>query len=129
VDAQGKRTQVYKEAGQVRPIDASVRAWIEKVSQPPAIVPEPQFPRVEDMAEFKALIAQIGTHPDVAAKLGAPVVMTAKPLDGTIRLDDSEGEGEADIRIELSGPKGRATVAAEAIMSGRKWTLRRVAAE
>lgn len=126
-DAQGRLTETYSEAGQAKPIDAGVRGWIEQVSQPPVIPTAPEYPRIEDMADFKALIAAIGASPDVAARLGAPVTMTSKQAGGNVQLQDAEGH--ADIRVELSGPRGIATVAAVADMSGHKWTLRSVAVQ
>ncbi len=129
IDAQGRRTEVYQEDGQVRLIDADVRRWVAEVSSPsiapiPAIPPIPSFPEMDDRAEFKALVTLIASHRDVVALLGTPVVLTDKAVNGNVRLDDTDGD--ANIRIELSGPKGRAVVAVEAEMANRIWTLRSI---
>jgi hypothetical protein len=34
IDAQGRATEVYQVDGQVRPIDADVRAWVSDVMRP-----------------------------------------------------------------------------------------------
>jgi hypothetical protein len=128
VDAAGKRSETYTEAGVARPIDASIRNWIDEHSKPPVIPPAPVIPRIEDRPEFGALIAALGARSEIAARLGSPVAMTSKQVDGTIRLDDS-GNGAADVHIELSGPKGRATVAVVADMRKRVWSLRSVAVQ
>jgi hypothetical protein len=126
-DAQGRLTETYSEGGAARPIDASVRAWIADVSRPVVIPPQPDPRQIERTAAFKALLARIGAHPDVAARLGAPVAVTSKPVNGNVRIGD--GDGNADIHIELSGPKGRATIAVEAEMSGGTWTLAHLAVD
>jgi hypothetical protein len=127
VDAQGRRTEVYREAGQARPIDANVRRWIGEVSKP-IVLPEPHdFPKVEDMAEFKALIAQVAAQPGIIARLGSPVAMTTKAVNGTVRIGDAEGE--ADIHVEMTGPKRKAVIAVQAEMHGSAWTLQRLAVE
>lgn len=128
-DAQGRLTETYSEGGVARPIDASVRAWIADVSRPVVIPPPPDPRQIERTAPFKALIARIGAHPDVAARLGAPVAVTSKPVNGNIRISDGDRDGNADIHIELSGPRGRATIAVEAEMSGGTWTLAHLAVD
>jgi len=126
-DAQGRLTETYSEGGTARPIDANVRAWIDRVSRPVVIPPPPDPRQIERSVEFQALVARIGAHPDVAARLGAPVAMTSRPVSGNVRLGD--GDGNADIHIELSGPKGRATIAVEAGMRGGTWALERLAVD
>lgn len=129
IDSAGRRTELYREDGAPRPITADVRRWIAGVSRLRAAPPPPVVPVMENLAEYRALIARIAGHPDVVARLGTPAVATSRPVDGNVRLDQGEGEGEADIRIELSGPRGRAIVAVEAEMTGRAWTLRSLQVE
>lgn len=127
VDAQGRRTEIYREAGQAKPIDAGVRGWIAEVSKP-IVLPDPNdFPKIEDMAEFKTLVAQLAAQPGIIARLGSPVAMTSTPVSGSVQIGDAEGE--ADIRLELAGPKRKAMIALQADMRGRAWTLRRITME
>jgi len=141
LDARGRATESYEENGQARPVDASARRWVDHVTKlaaappvHPKLPPHPHFdpnmpaaPRVEAMAEHKALIAAIAGHPNVRAAVGTPAVPTDKLVDGTIRL--SGAEGEADFRIEMRGPKGQAVVAVEGEMHKRSWNLQRVATQ
>jgi beta-lactamase regulating signal transducer with metallopeptidase domain len=127
LDAQGRRTELYREDGVARPIDARARRWIAEATRLSVAPRHPAPPDFDAMPEHAALIALIQRHPEVVARLGTPVARTAGPIDGTIRHDGTSGD--ADIRVELGGPRGRATVAVEAEMSDRAWTLRDVAVE
>ena len=124
LDRQGRRTEIYREDGAVRPIDPAVRRWIagiERMSVPP---PRPALADVRDRPEHRALMALVASHPDVVARLGSPVVASSAYPNGTIRLNGAQGD--ADIELELSGPRGRAEVAVEAEMNDRVWTLHSV---
>jgi beta-lactamase regulating signal transducer with metallopeptidase domain len=127
IDAQGRRSEVYREDGQIRPIDAGVRRWLADVARQNVPPPPPALPQIEDMAEARSLVALIATHRDVVARVGTPAVATSRAVNGNLRLDGAEGD--ADIRIELRGPRGQAVAAVEADMHDRIWTLRRVAVE
>ncbi|HEX8655498.1 MAG TPA: M56 family metallopeptidase [Allosphingosinicella sp.] len=121
LDAQGRRTETYRENGEARPIDAGVRRWIAEVTRlgvPPA---PPALPDVNDMPAHRALVALIAGHPDVAARVGSPAAATSRPINGNVRLTGSEGD--ADIEIELSGPRGRVTVDVEAERHNGAWSL------
>lgn len=138
LDARGRATESYEENGQARPVDANARRWIDHVtklaSAPPVHPKLPPHPRIdpnvpgaramEAMPEHQALMTAIASHPSVRGAVGSPAVATAKPVNGNIRL--SGAQGEADIRIEMRGPKGQATVAVEAEMNKRSWNLQRV---
>jgi beta-lactamase regulating signal transducer with metallopeptidase domain len=126
VDAQGRRTEIYREDGQARPIDAAVRRWIDAVGHQPIALP-PAPPQLGNMAEARALVAQVAAHPDVIARLGSRAVATSRPVNGNLRIDGSGGE--ADLRIELRGPRGAAMVNVAATMNDRVWTLQRVDVE
>ena len=129
IDASGKRTERYEENGEARPVDASARRWVDHVTKLAATpLPHPQHPvarPMEAMAEHRALIAAIASHPRLRAAVGAPAVPTNRPMNGNIRL--SGPDGDADIHIEMRGPKGRAIVAVEGEMQNRVWSLQRVA--
>jgi beta-lactamase regulating signal transducer with metallopeptidase domain len=127
LDAQGRRSETYQENGEARPIDAGVRRWIAEVTRlgvPPA---PPALPDVNDMPEHRALVALIARHPDVAARVGTPAAATSRPVNGNVSLTGSEGD--ADIEIELGGPRGRATFAVEAQMHEGAWRLDSVEAQ
>jgi beta-lactamase regulating signal transducer with metallopeptidase domain len=127
LDAQGRRTETYSENGVARPIDGQVRTWIAEVTRLSVAPEHPAMPNLDATPEHMALYALIERHPAVVARLGAPVTRTARMIDGTISHDGTDGE--ADIRIELSGPRGRATVAVDAEMNDRTWTLQSVAVQ
>lgn len=127
VDGQGRRSETYSENGAVRPIDAGVRRWIADVSRL-SVAPHHPAPRLADLPEHQALVAQIVRHPAVIARLGTPAAPTPRQIDGIIRIEDGR-HGEADIRIELGGPNGQALVAVEARMRDRSWHLDQVAVQ
>jgi beta-lactamase regulating signal transducer with metallopeptidase domain len=126
IDAEGRPTETYQENGRVRPIDADVRRWIAAVAHQD-IPPPPVPPQIEDMAEARALVAQVAARREVVARLGTPAVATSRPVDGTLHVDGADGD--ADLRIELRGPRGLAVVAVEAEYVHHIWTLQRVAVE
>ena len=116
IDVEGRVSEIYREGGRVRPVDAEVRRWVDGVTRDG--VPPPL------QEGEKALVALIAAHPAVVARLGAPVVATSAPVNGNVRVNGTSGS--ADIRIELSGPKGRAVAAVQADLADGAWTLRRV---
>lgn len=116
LDAEGRLTEVYRENGRPRPIDAEVRRWVHDVTRRNLPPPLPQSER--------ELVALIASHPDVVARLGTPVVAADRPVNGNVSM--SGESGEADIEIELSGPNGRAVAAVEADLNDGTWVLRRV---
>lgn len=133
VDAQGKLSQVYKEDGKAREIDAGIERWIEQVSRmtvapTPAEIARlheiPDAARIEVRPEVKTLFALVAAHPNVVARLGTPATVTSRPIGGNIRLDDAGGE--ADIAIEMRGPKGSAMIDVEGDLRNRLWTFKRV---
>jgi hypothetical protein len=54
--------------------------------------------------------------------MGTPVAPTGRPPNGNFQLDGLYGS--ADLSIEMVGPKGGATVAVQADMANRVWTVR-----
>ena len=142
IDAQGRLTETYQKDGQAKPIDAGVRRWlaeIDRMSLPPAppvppvspaapvppLPPTPPTPpSLTDSVEFKSLLRLVVANPQVVAKLGTPVTAAPDTVDGHIRLDD--GEGDADLSFQLSGPKGQAEVRVVANLKKHAWTLETV---
>jgi len=128
IDAQGHRSEVYREDGEDKPIDAGVRRWLAQIArQSVAPPPQPAEPGIGDRPESRALVALIAAQPAVVARLGTPAVVTSRPVNGNLQLDGAGGS--ADLRIELRGPRGQAVVAVEADMTERNWTLRRLELE
>jgi beta-lactamase regulating signal transducer with metallopeptidase domain len=123
IDPQGRRTETYQEDGQARPIDAAVRRWVDAVGHQNVPLP-PAPPQIGNMAEARALVAQLAAHPDVVARLGSPAVATTRPADGNLRIDGAGGE--ADLRIELRGPRGVAMANVAAALNDHIWTLQHV---
>ena len=139
IASDGKRTEVYKRNGDVRPIDADARRWIAGVQRlsllpppppPPPAPPAPPMPPAPpvppdpmDSAEFQALVKVIVARPDVVARLGTPVTVVREPVSGNLRLHDTGENGDADMRFTLAGPKGRAQVDVEATRKAGQWTV------
>ena len=124
LDAQGRLSEVYEEDGRAHAIDAGVRRWLDEVSRMSLPPPSPQEPAVPVIPEVGTLVGLIAARPEVVARLGTPVVATSRPIDGAVRMTDAVGD--ADIRIELSGPRGSAKVAVKADLRDGVWTLHRV---
>jgi beta-lactamase regulating signal transducer with metallopeptidase domain len=131
LDARGRATEAYEENGEARPLDGNARRWIDRVTKmaaaPPVHPQIPPHPTMEAMPEHQALIAAIAAHPSVVAAIGVPATPTNKPVNGNIRLTGADGD--ADIHIEMRGPKGTAIVAVEAEMKNRVWDLQQVAVQ
>ena len=87
--------------------------------------PQSQHPAVPEIPEVGTLVGLIAARPEVVARLGTPVVATSRPIDGNVHLNGAFVG--ADVRIELRGPLGSATVAVKADLRDGVWTLRRVA--
>ena len=128
IDARGHPTESYVENGQARAVDANARRWVDHVTKlaaaPPVHPPVPPHLPMATMPEHQALISAIASHPNVRAAVGDPAAPTDKPVNGNVRL--SGADGDADIQIEMEGPKGRSLVAVEAEMQNRTWDLQRV---
>jgi hypothetical protein len=127
LDRRGLISEAYEENGRARPIDASVRRWLDQVASMGLPPGEPRHPAAPDHPEVPALVGLVTTRPEVVARLGTPVVATPRPIDGTVRR--SGADGGADVRIELRGPRGSATAAVKADLRDGAWTLRRVAVQ
>jgi hypothetical protein len=146
VDKQGRLVETYMEDGQVRPIDKSVRRWISEVDRlsvppapplppmpplppiapmPAAPPPPPPPPEIADDAAFKSLIRSVAADPGVIAKLGSPVVLASNDVHGRINVDNSKN-GDANVTVALSGPKGRIDTHVEASLDEGQWSMKRV---
>ena len=135
VDAKGRATEIYKEDGVARPVDARTHRWVADILRlsappvpppPPALPlpppPPPEPPSIADSAEFKALLRQVAVHPGLTARLGTPITLTSRDIHGEISLRSTRGD--ADVKLELRGPKGHATVHVDAqYRNGAAWTL------
>jgi beta-lactamase regulating signal transducer with metallopeptidase domain len=128
LDARGRRTENYEENGQPRPIDAGARRWLAEVSRlavtPPPRPVSPAHPQIGYPPEHKALVALVAARPEVVARVGSPAVQTSRPVNGNLRLDGTNGD--AELSVEMRGPKGRAMVEIEAELKDGAWTLRRL---
>jgi hypothetical protein len=61
--------------------------------------------------------------PRVVAALGSPVE-AGWWVSGSVHADN--GNGSADIKFPISGPRGKATVDAEATLESRSWSYQRL---
>lgn len=67
---------------------------------------------------YKQAVARAKANPVVVAKLGTPIE-EGYFVSGNI--DASTGRGEAKLTIPISGPKGKATIYADATKRGGAW--------
>lgn len=142
VDAQGRLTEVYREDGRARPIDAPARQWITAVVRlsvppapplPPAAPPPPppeappappEPPSITDSIAFRSLLGIVAADPGVVAALGSPVVMAEKDVHGRIGIGGgTRPDGDADIRLDLRGPNGRRSAHVVAQLDQGVWTV------
>jgi beta-lactamase regulating signal transducer with metallopeptidase domain len=126
IDAQGGRTESYRENGQDHPIDAEVRRWLAGIARLSVTQPPPP-PAIDAMPDQRSLIASIAADPTVVARLGTPVVRTAAPINGNVRLEGATGDAAID--IQLRGPRGLALVTVDAEMNDHRWVLQSVAVQ
>ena len=75
---------------------------------------------------YKMAVARAKSHPEVIAALGTPID-EGLFLAGKTRVDGSSGE--ADLRIPISGPKGKGKIYAAATKSAGRWTYSTLAVE
>ena len=87
---------------------------------PPPAPPEP--PSITESGAFRSLLSVVASNPDVVARLGSPVVLASEDVHGRIDYD-ADADGGADVRIDLAGPKGRATARVEATLDEGKWSM------
>jgi beta-lactamase regulating signal transducer with metallopeptidase domain len=105
--------------------------------------PPPQPPGIADSVEFQSLVRMVAADPGVVARLGTPVAMASNAVHGRIDMDahevtvtpsqgrtllraDPTANGDADVRFELAGPKGRAMVHVDAQLTDGIWSMDRV---
>ncbi|WP_166211907.1 M56 family metallopeptidase [Cognatiluteimonas telluris] len=148
VGANGAITESLEVDGKPRPVTDETRTWIgttlslaappapPKPPKPPAppigplAPPLPPPPEIVDNTMVKVLIQHVAIDPAVVARLGSPVVMASKDVDG--RLDIGNGaraDGDADLRLRLRGPKGMANVRVTAQLVAGEWSTPQVAIE
>ncbi len=76
---------------------------------------------------FKRLLQQVAGNAAVIGKLGSPVVMASKVVDGNIKIGNgARPDGDADLRFTLRGPKGQADVHVDAQLTDGVWSMDRV---
>lgn len=145
VDAQGRLVEVYKEDGQVRPIDRDARRWIAEVTRlsvppapplpplppappsaaslplPPMPPAPPEPPDIVEDAVFQSLLRVVAADPAVIARLGSPVVMASNDVGGSINVEDTGAD--VDVTFALRGPKGRADVHVDAQLDDGEWSM------
>ncbi|KGQ19359.1 Peptidase M56, BlaR1 [Lysobacter dokdonensis DS-58] len=130
LDARGRATEVYEENGSARPIDAPTRKWIDGVTRQwtahvagLAEMPTPDFERATHLQE---LLTQVVMQEVVVARVGSPAIPSGTPVNGNVHLDGALGD--ADIEVEVQGPKGSAKFGVVADRKANVWTLREVVA-
>lgn len=76
------------------------------------------FTAMKSSDVYKQAVARAKANPVVVAKLGTPIE-EGYFVSGNI--DASPGRGEAKLTIPISGPKGKATIYADATKRGADW--------
>ncbi|MGY0611569.1 M56 family metallopeptidase [Luteimonas sp. A501] len=148
IDAQGRLVETYTVDGNVRPIDGGVRRWVAEVARlsvpppppPPPAPPAPPAPPsldappappaptapppITDDAMFQRLLQLTATDRTVVAKLGSPVVLASNDVGGRIDIGGgTRPDDAADVRMRLSGPKGRMDVLVDARLDRGEWSI------
>jgi len=150
VDRNGKLTEQYKKDGKVQPITPSVRTWIDEMSRlsvpppppppppappappaPPSLVAPPPPPpapppppELSDSSEFKEILRQVAADPSVTTALGTPITVVPDSVHGDLRISGwNDSDGEASLRFDLGGPKGRGTALVDAERADGVWKL------
>lgn len=78
------------------------------------------FGTIKSSDVYKQAMAEVGSHPEVAAALGEPVE-AGWLVSGSISVENASGE--ASLAIPISGPKGKGTLYVEATKSAGVWTM------
>ena len=69
-------------------------------------------------------VQQVATDPRVVETLGSPVVLASQDIDGSLHVGDgARPDGNANLRIALRGPKGRAEARVTATLEAGKWSV------
>ena len=129
LDARGRASEVYEVDGTARPIDAATRRWIDGITRQWTAdiartkAPPPDLDRELHVQE---LLAQVVMQDAVVARVGTPAMWSQQPINGNVHIDGAQGD--ADIEVDLHGPKGRARFGVVADRQANVWTLRQVAA-
>ena len=137
VGKDGRRAEALEVDGKPQPVTAETRRWVAEIlrgATPPPLPPLPPLPppppappappELSDDARFKALLQQVATDPRVVETLGSPVVLASKDIDGSLRFGDgARPDGDANLRIALRGPKGRAEARVTATLEAGKWSV------
>ena len=94
---------------------------------PPVPPAPPAPPPISETAAFKSLLGVIAADAGVQARIGLPVVMAERDVHGRIDIGGGTApDGDADLRFDLSGPKGRATAHVVAELDDGTWTIEQI---
>ena len=135
VDASGRLIEVYEENGLPKPIDAKARNWIAEMSRlsvpppppppppappaPPPLPPPP--PELANEPSFKEILRLVAADAEVVRRVGSPVTLVDREIDGNLRHDGSDGS--ADLTFVLAGPRGRAEIEVDAERTDGRWSI------
>ncbi|MDX2013363.1 MAG: cytochrome c oxidase assembly factor 1 family protein [Myxococcaceae bacterium] len=82
---------------------------------------------IQSSGVYAEAVAKAATSPEVKEALGAPIT-PGFMMQGSI--NETNGRGEADFQIPLSGPKGQGTLYVKATKpSGGRWSFQRLEVE
>lgn len=152
-DATGREFEVYQEKGQVKPVDAEVKAWVESALRegvpppppaPPSPPPVPDVPPIPSLSDSRqawsdsewgrAILARVQSDAHLAAMLGSPISMARG--DGLAHINTWEkgephgfslfsptGGMDVELNVSISGPKGAVLLAVKAQKRESEWTF------
>ncbi len=146
VDADGKLSELYRKDGKVQPITANVRRWVDEMARisvpppmppmppeppmPPSLAelpippPPPEPPEISESTAFKDILRLVAADARVTGMLGTPITLASDSVHGDLRLSGpNDTDGEAALRFDLGGPKGRGRAIVQAERTDGAWAL------
>ena len=143
IDQDGKQVETLDVDGKRQPVTDETRRWVADILRgatpppppappppppiaalPPPPPPPPAPPAMSEDAMFKALFQRVAADPRVVATLGSPVVLASNDIQGSLHIGNgARPDGNANLRIPLRGPKGRAEAHVTATLASGQWSL------
>jgi hypothetical protein len=78
------------------------------------------FNKVYDLEVFQTAMQKIEADDGLRRELGQPIAIVRWPPPA-FSIEERNGRGEADIRWEIEGPKGRGKAHVQARLTGERW--------
>lgn len=109
--------------------NADLDGTVELIGPPPPALPAapaapPAPPKLTESSAFKEILRLVAADPRVVSEVGNPVTADPDSVGGNLRID--RDEGEANLRFDLGGPRGRTQVRVNAERVNGVWKLETV---